>query len=120
MEFALLLPLFELAANTTLSVLSAEGITPANTGTLAAALETAINPLITSIQNKSATTVDVMAGYAAMIGVLNALKQNTGLDAATTAKITEYLSAAQDATTAFLLASKGLDLTKLTQVTPIA
>lgn len=120
MDFTLLLPLIELAANTTLTVLSAQGITPANTGTLASALETSINPLISAIGKKSATTTDVMAGYGAMIGVLNALKQNTALEPAVLAKVTEYLAAAQDGTSAFLLASKGLDLSKLTPVEPIA
>jgi hypothetical protein len=119
MNWLALLPLFELAANTTLTVLSASGVTPANSAVLASGVESAINPLISKLQSGAAVTTDVMAGYGAMIGVLNSLKQNTGLDADTLAKINTYLVAAQDATTGFLTASKGLDLSKLTPVEPV-
>lgn len=119
MDFMALLPLFELAANTTLTVLGGAGIVPANSATLAGALESAVLPLISSIQNKSTTTADVLAGYGALIGVLNSLRQNTSLPAATLAKVTEYISAAQDATTAYLLAQKGLDLSTLVPLDPI-
>ena len=119
-SFASILPLFELAANVTLTTLSAAGVTPANSAILAAAIENAINPLINAITNGTPKTADVLAGYGALIGVLNALKQNSGLAPEVLAKVDAYIVAAQNGTTGYLAGATGYDPTKLAPVTPIA
>lgn len=119
MNFASILPLFQIAANAVLTVLAAQGVVPATLAPLVAAISASILPLINSIRSGQATQTDVLAGYAAMIGTLNAIKSNTGLDTATLTKIEEYIQAAQDGTTAYVKAMNGFDGTTLVPVQPI-
>lgn len=118
-DWAQLLPIFELAANTTLTVLSTTGVAPIGSASLAVALESAINPLIASIASGNTKTSDVMAAYGAMIGVLNALKNQTGLPASVLSKVEEYIAGAQNGMSAYLMAQKGFDASLYTPVLPI-
>ncbi len=112
-----ILSLIELALNVTLTAIPVtSGFAP-----LAAALETSINPLIASLMAGSTKTQDVLAGYGAMLGVIGALKQQTGLAPEVLAKLDEYATAAQQGTVQALAAgTKGYDATQLTPVAPIA
>ena len=88
---------------------------------LAAGVEASVNPLIASIQAGSTKTSDILAGYGALIGVITALKSQTGIDPTLLEKLNEYMVAAQNGTVAALGASvKGFDPTQLTPVAPIA
>lgn len=110
-----ILPLLELGLNTALMLTGVPG-----GAALAASLEATINPLIASIKSGTASPAqNVLAGYAATIGVLNALKNVPGIDAAVLAKAAEYILAAQDATTAYLKAMQGYDGSTLVPVQPI-
>lgn len=123
MDPTLIISLFELAANTTLSVLGANGTIPPQYATLASALESSINPLILALKGGAAPSQDVLAAYAAMIGTLNALQQTTGIDPKVLTQVKEYIGAAQDGTTGFLLAQKGYDPANYSPVaapTPVA
>src|SRR6185312_16282036 len=95
--------LAELGAGVALNVLGAEGIVPTNAVVLAQGIEAAVNPLLSSVQTgKQPTSTVILAGYGAMIGSLNAVKQATGLAPDLIQKIDEYLAAAQAGTTAYL------------------
>ncbi len=127
MDPVLLFNLISLALNTTLQLLGAQGITKQDYSKLAVTLEGAFGPLLALLPQwlKGGTaaptaTTDVLAAYATAIGVLNALKSQPGLPADMLAKIAEYISAAQDGTTAFLGAQQGFDPTNFTPVTPLA
>lgn len=111
-----ILSLIELALNVTLTAIPVtSGFTP-----LAQALETSINPLLLSLQSGSTKTQDVLAGYGAMLGVIGALRQQTGLAPEVLAKLDEYTTAAQNGTVAALSAGvKGFDASQLTPVAPI-
>lgn len=111
-----ILNLIELAANVTLTAVP---VTAAFTP-LITALEAGINPLIASVSAGSTKTADILAGYAAIISVTTTLKNQTGLDPAVLAKLTEYETAAQNGTVAAInAATKGYDPTQLQPVTPI-
>jgi hypothetical protein len=101
--------LAELGGNVALNVLAAEGIVPQNSATLAVGIESALNPLLSAIQNKQPAQVDIMAGYAALIGSLNAVKQQTGLAPELLNRVTEYLAAAEAAATASITAAAGFN-----------
>lgn len=119
--FDSLLPLIELGINTTLTVLGTAGVVPGGPAfaSLAAALEAAIAPLISSIRAGNTKTQDVMAGYGALIGVLNTLKSTPGIPKEVIAKAEEYIGAAQDGTSAYLTAAAGYSADILKPVTPI-
>lgn len=107
----------ELAANVTLAAIPYT----AAFAPLAVALENGINPLITAFTTGSSKTSDVLAGFGAMIALINTLKAVPGVPADVLAKLEVYLTAAQDGLTAALaVATKGFDATQLTQLTPIA
>ena len=109
--------LIELAANITLAAIPVT----AAFAPLAAALETGINPLLASIMAGSTKTTDVLAGFGAMIAVINTLKAIPGISPDVLNKLDIYLTAAQDGLVATLaVATKGYDATQLTPVTPIA
>jgi hypothetical protein len=105
--------LIELAANVTLAAIPVT----AAFAPLAAALETGINPLIASLTNGSTKTTDVMAGFGAMIALINTLKAVPGVSPDVLAKLDVYLTAAQDGLTASLaVATKGFDASQLAPV----
>lgn len=111
-----ILALLELAANVTLTAIPQT----AAFAPLASALEAGINPLIASIVTGSTKTQDVLAGYGAMIALIQTLKQQTGLAPEVLAKLDEYATAAQNGTVAALAAGvKGYDASQLTPVNPI-
>jgi len=120
MGFLSFLPLIQLLANVGLTVAGQYGAVPANSANLATSLENALTPLWTALGNKSATSTDIMAALGASIGVLTALKNQTGLDPTVLAKVNEYLSATQAALAAGVTASQGFNATNYTPVTPIA
>jgi hypothetical protein len=112
-----LVSLIELALNVTLAAI------PATTAfaPLAAGIEAAANPLVASIATGATKTTDVLAGFATVIAVITALKQQTGIAPAVLAKLDEYLVAAQNGTVAALTAhTAGYDASQLAPVTPIA
>jgi len=112
-----LISLIELALNVTLAAI------PQTTAfaPLAAGLEAAANPLIASIQTGATKTTDVLAGFATVIALITTLKQETGISPAVSAKLDEYLVAAQNGTVAALAAhTAGYDAGQLSPVTPIA
>jgi hypothetical protein len=109
--------LIELAANITLAAIPVT----AAFAPLAAGLEAGINPLLASLMNGSTKTTDVMAGFGAMIAIINTLKAVPGVPPDVLAKLDVYLTSAQDGLVASLAAAvKGYDATQLTPVTPIA
>lgn len=116
------LPIFELAANTTLTALSVAGVVPGGViiPQLAVALESGIGPLIEAIKNKMVGAPTVLAALGSIVGVLNALKQVQGLPPALIAKIDEYLLAAQNAISAYMVAQKGFDATLYAPVQAVA
>ena len=87
---------------------------------LTTALENAINPLLTSVGAGNTATQEILAAYAAMIGVLTALQQNTKLDPATLAKVQAYLVSSQAGLTAFITAGSGYNPALYVPVAPIA
>lgn len=112
-----LIALIELALNVTLTAIPVT----AAFAPLAVALENGINPLLASLASGGTKTQDLMAGYGAMIGVIQTLKQQTNLAPEVLAKLDEYLTAAQNGTVQALAAgTKGYDATQLTPVAPIA
>ncbi len=117
MDSTQIVSLIELAANVTLAAVpQTSAFAP-----LASALEAGINPLIASIQAGSTKTQDILAGYGAMIALIQTLKSQTGISPELLAKLEEYLKAAQNGTVAAIAANtKGYDPTQLTQVVPIA
>lgn len=109
MTFLSFLPLVQLLLNATLMGLGQAGTIPAGSVNLAADIEAAFGPLIAALANHSGPASDVMASYSAVIGVLTLLKQTGKLDAATVAKIDQYITSAQDGTAMYLTAGKGYD-----------
>ena len=87
---------------------------------LTTALENAINPLLTSVGAGNTATQEILAAYAALIGILTALQQNTKLDPATRAKVQAYLVSSQAGLTAFITAGSGYNPALYVQVAPIA
>jgi len=110
------LPAIELAGNV---ALLATGI-GAGVEPLVASLENAVNPLLQSVGTAQPVTSTLMNVYATIIGVLTALKGTANLPPAILAQINEYISAAQDATAAYVSAESGFNPANYTPVTPIA
>jgi hypothetical protein len=99
--------LAELGGNVALTFLGGAGIVPANSATIAAGVEAAVNPLLLAIQGNAPVATDIQAGYGALIGSLSILKSKGGLDPAALAKATEYLTAAEDGFEAYLTEQAG-------------
>jgi len=108
------LPLLESLANAGLTIGGLPGI-----AALAGAVEGALNPLLTSIVNKSTTQQDILAGWGAAIGIWTAIGNQANLDPAVKAKVSEYIAAGQQATAKFYLAQQGFDASLYAPVTPI-
>jgi hypothetical protein len=126
MDPTLIFGLISLGLNTTLQLLNTQGVTKADYSQLSSTLERAFVPLISMIPGwikggASAPTAvnDVLAAYATVIGVLNALKSQPGLPAPLLVKIEEYIAGAQDGTMQFVVASKGFDLGQFAPVAPM-
>lgn len=115
-----ILSLLEFAANTTLAVLSTTGTVPAASTQLALGIENSINPLIASVKSGSATSDQVEAGYAAMLGVLGTIEETAGVDPVLLVKVNEYTAAGQDALAAFVNAGKGYNAGNYGEVDPLA
>lgn len=120
MGFLSFLPLIQLLVNTGLTVAGQYGAIPTSAAGLATSLENALVPLWTALGNKNATTTDIEAALGAAVGVLTALKEQTGLDPVVLAKVNEYLGASQDALAAGVTASQGFNAANYAPVTPIA
>lgn len=111
-----IISLIELALNVTLTAIP---VTSAY-APLAVALESGINPLIASLQSGATKTQDVLAGYGAMIALIQTLKAQTNIAPDVLAKLDEYMTAAQNGTMQALAAGKsGYDASQLTPVSPI-
>lgn len=113
-----LIPIFEMAGNIAL-VASGVG---APFVPLANAVETALNPLLTTLGSgqKVDVTNEVMLAYGVGIATLTAMKQTTGIDPALLTKIEGYIIAAENASAAYIKAGQGFDPTTFAPVTPIA
>lgn len=116
-NWQLLLGVLESAGNTAVSLLIPGG---AAFAPLITALEEAVNPLLQSIGKQSTTSDEVMTLFGTTIGILNILKAQKGLPAATLAKVEEYLAAAQAGLAAYLTAANGFDVAQFAPVAPIA
>ena len=101
--------LAELGGNVALTALGTSGIVPANSAVIASGVEAALNPLLSAIQGKSPVATDIQAGYGALIGGLNILKDQTGIDPTLLAKINEYLLAAQAGLAAYMTEQAGFN-----------
>ena len=110
-----ILPAIEMAGNI---ALIASGV-GAPFEPLVAALEGATMPLIQAIGAPQTITSTLMTLYATMIGVLTALKSIQGLPVALLAEIEGYLTAAQNATAAYVQAESGFNPALYSPVTPI-
>ena len=110
------LPALEMAANV---ALLATGF-GAPFEPLVAQLENAANPLIQSIGTAQSITSTILTLYATIIGVLTALAQTPGLPSTTLETITGYITAAQNATAAYVTAESGFVASNYAPVTPIA
>lgn len=111
-----ILPAIEMAGNV---ALLASGI-GAGFEPLVAGLEGALNPLLQSIGSPQTVSNTLMNVYATIIAVLTTLKQTPGLPAATLSEIEAYITAAQNATAAYVQAQTGFNPANYTPVTPIA
>lgn len=117
MNTAQVISLIELAANVTLAAVPVT----AAFAPLATALEAGINPLMTSLMSGSTTTTNVLAGFGAMIALINTLKAVPGIDPTVIEKLDVYLAAAQDGLTASLaVATTGYNASQLTPVALLA
>lgn len=116
-----MLSLIELAVNTLLSLFASQGVLKTDFSGLAQLLESAIAPLMGLFSSGKAAPAsqEVLAAYAAIIGVLNALRTQKGLPTSLLAKIDEYILGAQDGTTAYLTAGKGFDPAQFEPVQPM-
>ena len=112
-----LIPVLELAGNTAVTVLVPGGAVYAS---LLAALEQSVNPLLQSIGTKPDVTNETMAVYGTVIAALNVVKMTKGIDAATLAKVNEYIAAAMDGAAAYLRAGAGFAPGNYQPVVPIA
>ena len=119
MGITAIIALIQLGVNTLLSVLKSSGVTKQDYSSLAASLESAIGPLFGLIGNQNAPTSVILASLGAFIGVLNTLKQQTGLPQEVVTEITEYLAAAENATAQYVKAGQGFDASQFAPVTPI-
>ncbi len=87
---------------------------------LTSAAEVALNPIFFKLGSGSVDVqTEVMAFYATAITALSLIKAKGALDAATSAKIDEYLAATQEAMKAYFVAGQGFDPSLYTAVTPI-
>jgi len=112
-----LIPAIELAGNVAVSLLVPGG---AALEPLLNGLETAVNPLLQAIGTQQSTSSAIMTVYATIIGILTTLKATPGLPAATLAEIDGYVTAAQNATAAYMQAQSGFNPANYAPVTPIA
>lgn len=109
-----LIPILETAGNIAELALAPELIP------LTSAAEAALNPILLKVAGGSVDVqTEVMAFYGTAISALSLAKAKGGLDAATSAKIDEYVAAAQDAMTAYFAAGKGFDPSLYKPVIPI-
>lgn len=115
-----ILPLIELIVNIGLTIAGSTGVIPANSGALAASLEAAAGPLISSLSTGQPTSSDVMAAFATCIGILATLKSQTGLDPKILARVNQYMAAAEDGVSGYMLASKAYDPANYAPVPPAA
>jgi hypothetical protein len=113
-----LIPVFETAGNIAeLAIPGGAALIP-----LTQAAESAINPIIAKIgtaQSAADVTAEVMSFYGTALAALLLIQQKGGLDAATSAKIQEYIQAAQAGMTAWLQAQAGFNPANYAPVTPI-
>lgn len=116
-----LIPLIQLIVNVGLLIAGSSGVIPANSAALAAALEAAAAPLLTALTSGgTATSQEIMAGFATVIGVLTALKNQTNLDPAILARVNQYTASSEAGVAGFLTSGKGFDPANYAAVPPAA
>ncbi|CAN5951061.1 unnamed protein product [Sphagnum jensenii] len=110
---ALLLPVLT-------TVLQNQGVIGSSTSNLITSLLSTITPLISNLQNGTSKVQDTLAVLGALTGVIASLKANTSLPAATLAEINQLDLDVQAALTAYVQSGKGVDLSVLTPIAPVA
>ena len=111
--------LAELGGNVALTVLGGVGVVPAGSAAIASGVEASLNPLLNAIQGKAPVAADIQAGYGALIGSLNVVKAQTGLDPALLAKIDEYLLASNAGLAAYMTEQSGFNAALFTVNAPL-
>lgn len=118
-DWAKVIPVFELFSNVALVALGANGIVPGNTAALAATIEGGLNPLIANIKQGRAVESDVVIALSGLITTINVLKANKSLDPAVLNRLDEYGRAAQAGLTGYLSGAQGYDPNAIGQVQTI-
>jgi hypothetical protein len=101
------LSLVQLFSNVGLTALSASGVLPAGTATLASGIESALLPLLQSISSGQTKTQDTLAAFGAMVGILQATSKQTGLSDQAVSNIQALETAVADAIAAFMAGETG-------------
>lgn len=115
-----ILPFIQLLSNVILVALQAAGVTSPSITALINSLEGTIIPLITNLSTGTSSTSDTLAVLGALSGVLATLQKQTGIAPELLSQINALDQAVEAAIVAFLQAQKGIDLTVLTPIAPIA
>lgn len=111
------LPIF---ANAALIGLQNSGVLSTATAALVSGIEQSILPLFQKLQAGNSTSTDVLAGMAAGVGILQALKSEKGLPQNVLDRVSADLTSVEAGIAGFLTAEKGVDVSTLTQLQPVA
>lgn len=114
------LDLLLMVINAALGALSGSGKIPPIVINLVSALGPIITKAITAIQGGQGAVADVVTALGSLSGILAVLKAETGLDPAVINQINVYDQAVQAGIAAYLDSKSGVDLTKLSPLSPIA
>ena len=113
------LSLVQLFSSVALTGLTAAGVVPPGVSALATGIESALQPLLSSIGSGNTKTQDTLAAFGAMVGILQATSKQTGLSAQQLANIQALETAVSDAIVAFMSGETGApDLATLAQPVP--
>lgn len=115
-----LVPFIQLLTNVVLVALQAAGVTSPAITALINSLEGTVVPLIANLSSGNSTSSDTLAVLGALSGVLATLQKQTGIAPTVLAQINALDQAVEAAIVAFLQAEKGVDLTVLTPIAPVA
>jgi hypothetical protein len=115
-----LLPLITMLVNVAMVALQAAGVTTPGVSGLVTSLEGTVLPLFANLSAGKSKTSDVLAVLGALSGVITTLKQQTGLDPKLLTQLNALDTDVQAALAAYVQAGKGIDLTTLGQIAPVA
>jgi hypothetical protein len=117
--FLTLIPIISTLLNVLLSVLQANGVTTPAMTSLITSLGSVVTPLVEKLATGSGTTSDVLAVLGALSGVITTLKQNKSINPAVLTQLNDLDEAVDAALAAYIQAATNIDLTVLTQLTPV-